>query len=83
MDQIRNMLIESNLDFLCISESWLNCNVSNDLISISGYSCYRNDRAISKGGSVLIYIRECLKYVELELNIKLECLGLGTGNVIL
>ena len=72
--------MESNLDFLCISESWLNCNVSNDRINVSGYSCYMKDRTTSKGGGVLIYIREYFKCVELELNVNLECLGL---NVIL
>ena len=26
--------MESNLDFLCITESWLNCNVSTDRVNI-------------------------------------------------
>ena len=35
---------------------------------------------VKQGGGVLIYIRECIKCVELELVVNMECLGL---NVIL
>ena len=80
IDQIQNLLMESNLDFLCMSETWLNSSVPTDLINISGYTCYRKDRPKGRGGGVLIYIREKFKVLELELNVNLESLGL---NVIL
>jgi len=76
--QIHNLLTDSNLDFLCISETWL--NVPTALINIPEYTCYRTDRDKGRGGGVLIYIREHFKSVELELNVNMECLGL---NVIL
>ena len=78
---MRKLLMESNLDFLCITESWLNCNVSTDRVNIPGYSCYRKDRTTDKVGygGVLIYIRESFKCAQLSLD-DLECLGI---NVIL
>ena len=81
IDQMRKLLMESNLDFLCITESWLNCNVSTDRVNIPGYSCYRKDRTTGKVGygGVLIYIRESFKCAQLSLD-DLECLGI---NVIL
>ncbi len=80
IDQIQNLLIDSNLDFLCMSETWLTSNVPTDLINIPGYICYRKDRPKGRGGGVLIYIREQFKILELDLNVNLESLGL---NVIL
>ena len=49
IDQIQNLLMESNLDFLCMSETWLTSNVPTDLINIQGYTCYRKDRPEGKG----------------------------------
>ncbi len=69
--------MESNLDFLCISESWLNCNISSDQISVVGYSCYRKDRTSSKGGGVVIYIKEHFRCSNLDLSMNLECVGLN------
>lgn len=38
IDQIQNLLTDSNLDFLCISETWLTSNVPTNLINIPGYN---------------------------------------------
>ena len=40
----QNLFMESNLDFLCMFETWLTSNVPTDLIYISGYTRYRKDR---------------------------------------
>nr|XP_054591087.1 uncharacterized protein LOC129154844 [Nothobranchius furzeri] len=77
IDQIQNLLMESNLDFLCMSETWLTSNIPTDLINIPRYTCYRKDRVKGRRGGVLIYIREQFKVKELDMGVNLECIGLS------
>lgn len=79
-DQISVLLLDSNLDYLCLTESWLHSNVPNNMIDIAGYQCFRTDRNTGKGGGVLIYIKDQFKCHIVELKTTLECLAL---NVIL
>ena len=57
------MLVSSGLDVLSISETWLNENVDNGLITIPGYTCIRHDRKwsennqVKKGGGVGCYVK--------------------------
>ena len=56
LTNLRTML--GNIDFLGITETWLNQNYSNDMLDIQGYSILRNDRLIDKkGGGVACYIK--------------------------
>ena len=75
-DQVHTLLSESNLDYLCLSETWLHLNTPTAMINIPGYACFRNDRSTDKGGGVLIYIRETLKYHVVHLDTPFECLAL-------
>lgn len=51
------ILHETKLDALCIKESWLSANISNDQIRVSEYKIYRLDRKIKKrGGGLCAYI---------------------------
>ena len=57
-------------DFLGISETWLNPDISNDMIAIDGYKFERLDRN-SLGGGVGCYVNYKYKYIrrkDLELN---------------
>lgn len=80
IDQINRLLTDSNLDYLCVTESWLNPSTPTDLINIPGFKCYRRDRDQGRGGSVLLYIKDIFKCEKVNIDVKLECLGL---NVIL
>ena len=51
----------SKPDVVCIVESWLDGDVSDEEISISGYSIVRLDRN-RHGGGILIYIRSSLSF---------------------
>ena len=52
-----------NVDYACVTESWLNNDISDEPISIDGYQIARRDRTISKGGGGLCYIRNTSPYI--------------------
>lgn len=54
IDQINRLLTDSNLDYLCVTESWLNPSTPTDLINIPGFKCYRRDRVQGRGGGCAI-----------------------------
>lgn len=56
IDALRIDIEGSNIDILCISESWLHKYISDNLVSIDGYQLYRNDRDYSRGGGTCIYV---------------------------
>ncbi|CAH1381494.1 unnamed protein product, partial [Tenebrio molitor] len=42
--------------FLSLTETWLSDVVPDSLVSLDGYTIYRNDRNHKKGGGVCIYV---------------------------
>ena len=79
-DQVQRLLTDSNLDYLCLTETWLNCNIPTHMIDVPGYVCFRKDRLMGRGGGVMIYIRESFKCIEINLDTPLECIAI---NVVL
>ena len=66
------MLIENeDIDILCISETWLQPNILDDLISIKNYTVFRNDNPLnSRGSGTCIYVKNiftCIKYENIEI----------------
>ena len=53
-------------DVICISETWIIPQISNNIISIPNYKAFRNDNG--RGGGVCIYIKDMLKTNEISLN---------------
>lgn len=53
--EIDKLLSDSNLDFLCLSETWLTPNSPDSVYAISGYNVFRKDRQTGRGGGLLIY----------------------------
>lgn len=51
-DQIQHLLNESNLHFLCLSETWLHEHAPSAAVSVPGYVQSRRDRVGSKRGGV-------------------------------
>ena len=64
MDEIRHVI--NGFDIFCICETWLSNSVTDPLINIPGYVCFRQDRrsntlagntGLSKGGGgICIYV---------------------------
>lgn len=79
-EQIEHLLLDSNLDFLCLSETWLNQNASSAALNIAGYNVYRRDREGSKkGGGVMAYMKNTFQCHKIQWSNcrQLECLGLN------
>lgn len=81
-----NHFSELELDFsntkfvaLCLSESWLNNRILNDIIQIKGYKIVRLDRNYGKkGGGVMAYIREDLSFEMPDLSWNISNLDIET-----
>lgn len=62
--ELVNLIEENDFHVMCISETWLNENIPNNVIDIPNYSLFRKDR-LSRGGGVGIYIRHNLKVTQI------------------
>ena len=51
LDEIKKLIENEDLDILCISETWLQPNILDDLISIKNYNVFRNDNPLNSRGS--------------------------------
>ena len=61
VDSIRELLADTLLDILGLSETWRTTDILDNEISIQGYSVLRRDRTNGKqGGGIVIYVREYL-----------------------
>ena len=63
IDQLEHYIRSNDFDIFCVTETWLNDNVSNSHISIDGYKIFRKDRVGKQGGGELIYVKENIKTV--------------------
>ncbi len=54
-EQVQHLLYESNLDFLCISETWLHANSLTAGLNVIGYNIFRKDKSEGRGGGVMFY----------------------------
>ena len=56
---ISTLVVDKDVDILCISESWLHDQIDKDLIKIPGYQTpLRKDRKDKRGGGVCVYVTE-------------------------
>jgi len=47
-------------DIIGVVETWLTDDISDAELKISGYELYRKDRTKSKGGGIILYVKESL-----------------------
>lgn len=72
-DQIEKILTDSNLDFLCVSETLLKNTSPRSAFYIPGFSIFRRDRTTGKrGGGLLFYVKDNLKCTQLSVQDKVE-----------
>lgn len=60
-NELKLVVLDSKLDIVCISETWLTENISDEVIAIEGFNLIRNDRLYSQGGGICIYYKKYLK----------------------
>lgn len=61
IDEIRLLLSSTSLDILSVCETWLDNSVTDNEISVSGYSVVRKDRN-RHGGGVLVFVKDGIKF---------------------
>lgn len=66
MDELRQIMSISNVDIVCVCETWLNDSKDSSLIEVNDYNAVRNDRIGKIGGGLLMYIKKCYKFKILE-----------------
>ena len=79
LDELRVLLSKDpRIHILTLSETWLNDNWTDSMISIDNYSIIRRDRSTStNGGGTLIYIHNSIQFTvrnDLTTNHLLECI---------
>ena len=62
IDELRDSTTLKNVDLICITETWLQSHIHNNIVSVPGYSVERRDRSNGQHGGVCIYIRNSIKY---------------------
>ena len=63
LDEIKLLIENEDLEIICISETWLQPNILDDLISIRNYNIFRNDNHLNSRGSVAcIYVKNIFTY---------------------
>jgi len=70
VDELGIVLQTNHVNLCCITESWLDDDVSTECVDIEGYTCYRHDRSDGRRcGGVACYIDNdwpCLRCSSLE-----------------
>lgn len=92
MDEVDSILLNSDLDVLVLSDTWLHKNVNNSLITNDNYTIFRSDRKtvlpssiVKKGGGLCMYIRKGISVDPVQCvtvsdeNIKITHLNLKKG----
>ncbi len=75
-EQLENLLGISNIDFLGLTEMWLNSSSPEAAISLPGYNVFRRDRLQGKGGGVLLYVKNT-KQIIWPSEITIECVDIN------
>lgn len=57
--ELKSVLLNSKLDIICMTESWLSDKITDQMIAIEGYKIIRNDRN-RHGGGICVYYRDTL-----------------------
>ena len=80
ISDITAFIYSSPYSVLCFTETWLNDNIFSSEILSSGYTIYRKDRS-SRGGGVLVAVRENLSAFLINSPDNLEVLTIKLGSV--
>lgn len=79
MDRIKHLVVDSNLDLLRPSETWLHINSPPAALYVRGYNMFRRDGSTGKEGGVMFYIKEQLNcsHIKWSTDVQLECIVLS------
>lgn len=66
IDELRHYITYSNLDLICLTETWLQEHIHNNVVAISGFNLLHRDRKYGQHGGVCIYIRDSIQFSLLD-----------------
>ena len=78
VDELIANLSVHTVNLVAVTETWLNDDIEDNLVSISGYNIFRRDRPYRRGGGVCVYLSEHIhakRRTDLESD-NFECLWL-------
>lgn len=58
VDELAAYLSVNTVNLVAVTETWLNEDIDDNLVSISGYNIFRKDRSYRRGGGVSVYLSE-------------------------
>ena len=73
-DMFKQQMIDSGLDVICLSETWLKRGMHSNYINIPGYNITRVDRGwsengtLKKGGGLCMYINKSINFSDYEIS---------------
>ena len=62
IDELREVSKQIDVDLICITESWLQNHIHDNVVEISGYNIVRRDRYQGEHGGVCVYVKNAIKY---------------------
>lgn len=78
VDELIANLSVNTVNLVAVTETWLNDDIEDNLVSITGYNIFRKDRHYRRGGGVCVYLSEHIpakRRTDLESD-NFECLWL-------
>jgi hypothetical protein len=61
IDELTIVAHVNDVDFICLTESWLSQSIPDSALSLSNFIVFRNDRAVASGAGVCVYIMSFIK----------------------
>jgi exonuclease III len=77
-EQLEILFTDSNLDILCLSETWLTTSSPVASSTMPGYNVFRKDRNKEMGGGLLMYVKDDIKCKQIDLACAndMECIAI-------
>ena len=60
IDKVRVTICNANLDFICITETWLKNHIDDNFVLVPGYNIIRRDRETSDHEGICTYVRDSI-----------------------
>ena len=62
IDEVNSVVINANVDVVCITETWLQSHIPDSVVAINGFNLIRRDRKEAIHGGVCMYIKASIPY---------------------
>ena len=72
IDELREVAKQIEVDLICITETWLQSHIHDNVVEIYGYNIVRRDRYQGNHGGVCIYVKNAISmncYLRLRITI--------------